>query len=62
MVKNSARPPVDRQESIYGCIKEIQYNQDAVLKEFGIEVSEQFASVPARVLEQPSLSYWQNKV
>lgn len=59
MVKNAARPPAERRQTIETCIRDIKYNQDPVLREFGIEVKEQFATVPARVLEQPSLAYGQ---
>lgn len=62
MVKNAARPPGERRQTIENCIKDITYNKDPVLKDFGIEVKEQFASIPARVLDQPSLAYAQNKV
>lgn len=62
MVRNAARPPAERRQTIENCIKDIQYNSDNVLKEFGIEVTEQFASIPARVLDQPSLAYAHNKV
>lgn len=62
MVKNAARPPGERRQTIENCIKDINYNDDNVLKDFGIEVTEQFASIPARVLDQPSLAYAQNKV
>nr|QEI10611.1 argonaute 2 X2 [Myzus persicae] len=61
MVKNAARPPGERRQTIENCIKDINYNDDNVLKDFGIEVTEQFASIPARVLDQPSLAYAQNK-
>ncbi|KAL4119321.1 hypothetical protein QTP88_012145 [Uroleucon formosanum] len=61
MVKNAARPPGERRQTIENCIKDIAYNKDPVLKDFGIEVKEQFASIPARVLDQPSLAYAQNK-
>lgn len=62
MVKNAARPPAERRQTIENCIKDIKYFKDDVLKEFGIEVKEQFASIPARVLDQPSLAYAQNRV
>lgn len=62
MVRNAARPPAERRQTIENCIKDIRYNEDPVLREFGIEVKEYFSTVPARVLEQPSLSYWQDKV
>lgn len=61
MVKYAARPPSERRKTIENCIKDIQYNTDNVLKDFGIEVGNKFTSVPARVLEQPSLAY-KNKV
>lgn len=57
MVRNSARPPRERRQTIEDCIKDVKYNQDPVLREFGIEVKEQFASIPARILDQPLLSY-----
>lgn len=62
MVKNAARPPAERRQTIENCIKDIKYNQDPVLKEFGIDVHEQFATIPGRVLDQPSLAYYQNRV
>jgi len=57
MVRNAARPPAERRQTIENCIKDIKYNQDPVLNEFGIEVSDKFAEIPARVLPQPILSY-----
>lgn len=62
MVKNAARPPSERRQTIENCIKDIKYNADTVLPEFGIEVNEKFTSVPARVLDQPSLAYAYKKV
>lgn len=62
MVKNAARPPAERRQTIENCIRDIKYNQDPVLNEFGISVTEQFASIPARVLDQPVLAYAQNRV
>jgi len=62
MVKNAARPPSERRQTIENCIRDIKYNQDPVLNEFGINVTEQFASIPARVLDQPFLAYAQNRV
>ncbi|XP_025198780.1 protein argonaute-2-like [Melanaphis sacchari] len=61
MVRNAARPPAERRQTIENCIKDIKYNQDPVLNDFGIDVKEQFASIPARVLDQPDLAYGQNK-
>jgi len=61
MVKYAARPPIERQQTIENCIKDIKYNNDNVLKDFGIEVDNKFTSVPARVLDQPFLAY-KNKV
>lgn len=61
MVKNAARPPAERRQTIENCIRDIRYNQDPVLNEFGISVTEQFASIPARVLDQPFLAYAQNR-
>lgn len=62
MVKNAARPPSERRQTIEQCIKDIKYNEDLVLKDFGVSVNEKFASIPARVLDQPSLAYAQNRV
>lgn len=62
MVRNAARPPNERQKAIENCIHDIKYNGDKVLKEFGINIQEQFASIKARILDQPYLSYAQNQV
>lgn len=62
MVKHAARPPLERKQTIENCIKDIKYNADNVLQEFGVEVDEKFTSVPARVLDQPSLAYAYKKV
>ncbi|CAH1731499.1 unnamed protein product [Aphis gossypii] len=61
MLKNTVYPPRERQQAIKNSIKNMNYSQDPVLKEFGIDIKEQFASIPARVLDQPSLTYAQNK-
>ncbi|KAF0756787.1 protein argonaute-2-like, partial [Aphis craccivora] len=60
MVKNAARPPTERKQAIANSLRNIKYSQDPVLKEFGVDIKEQFASVPARVLDQPSLAYAHN--
>lgn len=62
MVKNAVCPPREQRQDIENSLKNINYSQDPVLKEFGIDIKEQFASIPARVLDQPSLTYAQNKV
>lgn len=62
MVKNAARPPAERRQTIENSIRDIRYNQDPVLKDFGIEVKEQFACIPARVLDQPTLAYAQKVI
>lgn len=62
MVKNAARPPDERRQAIENSLRDIKYSQDPVLKEFGVDIKEQFASVPARVLDQPSLAYAHNTV
>ncbi|VVC42413.1 Hypothetical protein CINCED_3A015370 [Cinara cedri] len=61
MIKNAVRPPKERQHTIEKCINDMKYNQDPVLREFGINVQEKFACIPARILDQPSLTYFQNK-
>jgi len=61
MVKHAARPPNERRQTIENCISDIKYNSDDVLRDFGIEVGNRFTSVPARILDQPSLAY-KNKV
>lgn len=58
----TAQPPVERRQTIENFIKDKKYNQDPMLKEFGLHITEQFITVPARVLDQPSLVYAQNKV
>ncbi|VVC41898.1 Argonaute linker 2 domain,Ribonuclease H-like domain,PAZ domain,Piwi domain,Argonaute, linker 1 [Cinara cedri] len=61
MVKKTAQSSIEQKQTIENCIKGIKYNQDPVLKEFGINVEEQFATISGRVLDQPSLAYYQNK-
>ncbi|XP_027849145.2 protein argonaute-2-like isoform X2 [Aphis gossypii] len=60
MIKNTARPPTERRQAIANSLRDIKYSQDPVLKEFGVDIKEQFVSVPARVLDQPSLAYAHN--
>ncbi|XP_025202202.1 protein argonaute-2-like [Melanaphis sacchari] len=61
MAKNTVRPPVERRQAIESAFRNIRFDEDPVLKEFGISIKEQFASVPARVLDQPFLAYAENR-
>jgi len=62
LAKSSSYSPAERQSRIENCLKQVNYNLDAVLKHFSIKVKENLTSVPARVLDQPHLEYAQKKV
>ncbi|VVC37415.1 Argonaute linker 2 domain,Ribonuclease H-like domain,PAZ domain,Piwi domain,Argonaute, linker 1 [Cinara cedri] len=61
MVRSATRPPAERRQKIENFIEDIKYNNDLVLKEFGINIHEKFDRVLARVLDEPYLAYYHNR-
>ncbi|KAF2893819.1 hypothetical protein ILUMI_12356 [Ignelater luminosus] len=58
MIKVAATPTTVRKNKIMSAVKAAQFNRDPTAQiEFGISVSEEFAKVPARVLNAPPLGY-----
>ncbi|KAJ0238931.1 Protein argonaute 5 [Hirschfeldia incana] len=58
MLKATCQRPEQRENSIKGMVKNNKYNEiDLVSKEFGMSVTDQLASVEARVLPPPMLKY-----
>ncbi|VVC34538.1 Piwi domain,Ribonuclease H-like domain,PAZ domain,Protein argonaute, N-terminal [Cinara cedri] len=57
-VKNAAQSPNEGRSNIKNDTK---YNDEKVLNKFDIKVHKKLATIPARVLDQPSLAYFQNK-
>ncbi|CAH8284688.1 unnamed protein product [Eruca vesicaria subsp. sativa] len=58
MLKATCQRPEARENSIKGMVKNNKYNEiDLVRKEFGMSVTDQLASVEARVLPPPLLKY-----
>ncbi|KAJ8543196.1 hypothetical protein K7X08_005719 [Anisodus acutangulus] len=57
LLKVTCQRPRDRENSILQTVQHNDYNEDPYAKEFGIKISEQQASVEARVLPAPWLKY-----
>lgn len=58
MIKETAVPPALRKGMIEKHIKDINFNQDPVLKEFGVKVESNLHQIEqARVLPPPTLVY-----
>jgi len=57
MIKETAVPPADRLDQIQRHVKNIKFEQDPVLQEFGVSVDTKLHQVDARVLPPPTLVY-----
>lgn len=57
MVRHVNNSPAELQANIAESVVNMKFSKDPVLKDFGIEITEKLASVPARVLDQPTLQY-----
>lgn len=61
MIKVAATSTDERRQKIMDMLRQITHNQSPTLKQFGIQVSTEFANVPARILPAPTLEYNNNK-
>jgi eukaryotic translation initiation factor 2C len=62
MIRHTAQPADVRERRINSIVKEAKFNDDPLVKEFGMTVSSEMVSVPARVLQPPTLQYDQNTI
>ncbi|KAF9810124.1 hypothetical protein SFRURICE_011292 [Spodoptera frugiperda] len=62
MVKEAATPPDERLKKIKEVISNMKYSQNRDFKRFGLEISEKFYTVKAKVLEPPVLEIGNGKV
>ncbi|XP_077287385.1 protein argonaute-2-like isoform X2 [Arctopsyche grandis] len=54
--KAATKPPI-RKNKIYGIMHKANYNEDPVVKAFGLSVGKEFEKAPARILNAPTLAY-----
>lgn len=57
MIKEAATSTDVRKQKILGILNQIQYNNADAVKGFGLKVGDQFAEIPARILDAPMLQY-----
>ena len=62
MIRQTAKPADEREERIKSIVNEAKFNDDPLVKEFGMTISSEMISVPARVLQPPTLQYDQNTI
>lgn len=61
MIKESATSTDERKRKIMEMLGKINHNRSATLNQFGVSVGNEFASIPARILDTPRLEYAENK-
>jgi len=61
MIKFAVTRPDKRAADIQDCVKAFKWNEDPYLREFGIKISSEFASVTAKVLPPPDVQYGNGK-
>lgn len=62
MIKMSATPTDIRKKKILGILDQLRLKQSKVVQDFGIQVSNNFELIDARVLSPPQLTYAKNQV
>lgn len=62
MVKEAATPPDERLAKIKEVISNMQYSQNKDFKQFGLEISDKFYTVQAKILDPPVLEVGNAKV
>ncbi|KAF9410940.1 hypothetical protein HW555_010138 [Spodoptera exigua] len=62
MVKEAATPPDERLQKIKEVISNMKYSQNRDFKRFGLEISEKFYTVNAKVLDPPTIEIGNGKV
>ena len=61
MIRQTAQPADERERTIRDIMRKTKFNDDPVVKKFGMSVSSDMVQVPARVLQPPTLQYDQDK-
>ncbi|CAF4835569.1 unnamed protein product [Pieris macdunnoughi] len=62
MVREAATPPSDRKRKIEEVIRDMKYSSNEYFKEFGLEISNNFYEVEAKVLHAPVLNVGEGTV
>ncbi|XP_031786529.1 protein argonaute-2 [Nasonia vitripennis] len=62
MIKFAATGTEERKNKIMNAFNSMRHNEDPCMKEFGVSVSGEFETVPARVLDPPQLRYQNQNV
>ncbi|KAF0908875.1 hypothetical protein E2562_028754 [Oryza meyeriana var. granulata] len=57
ILRSTCQPPRKREQKIIEMVQHNNYRADRVVREFRIDISNQMANVPARVLPAPTLKY-----
>ncbi|GBP33477.1 Protein argonaute-2 [Eumeta japonica] len=57
MVREAASPPADRLRKIREVLADMNYSRNLYFKEFGLQISEEFLKVEAKVLDPPKLRH-----
>lgn len=57
MIRISATSTDVRKQKIMDILSQINYNACKTVQDFGLQVDNKFAEIPARILEAPSLNY-----
>lgn len=57
MIREAATSTDVRKQKIYDILRKLQPNMSETVKQFGLNISNQFAEVDARLLNPPALEY-----
>lgn len=61
IIRYAATNTQTRKQKIISLASQIQYNKCSTLKEFGVEVGNEFEKVPARIIDAPPIEYARNE-
>lgn len=61
IIRYAATSTDDRKNKIMELLRQITHNQSPIIRGFGLQVDQNFAKVPVRQLDPPSLVYGGNK-
>lgn len=61
MIREAATSTDVRKQKILNILNQIKYNEAESVRGFGLTVDSQFAEIPARILDAPTLQY-KNKI
>lgn len=62
MIRESATSTDFRKQKILDLLKQLRPNQSATVQQFGLQLSDKFTEVKARIMDPPKLQYGNNKV